>query len=139
MGSFYRKQEEMRLELAGGQWLLVKKHLTFGEVRDSQVRVIKGYRRDGSPDPDYKQLGIAQAVTYLLDWSITDVNDNPIRIRDASYDVVAAALQNMTPEGCNLILDAISAHDGAMSAEREHEKKDRAGNSAPDPTSTSVA
>jgi hypothetical protein len=141
MGSFYRKQEEVRLELPGGEWLLVRKHLTAGEVRDAQAKVIKAgaFKAGERPELDLEHLGIAQAVSYLLDWSITDVNDNPIRIRDQAYPFVAAALRNMTPEGLQVILDAIQAHDGAMTAEREHEKKVRAGASEPAPTSTSAA
>jgi len=141
MGSRYRKQDEMRLELSDGDWLLVRKHLTAGEERDAQARVVKAgtFRQGGQPELDLKQLGIAQAVAYLLDWSITDADDQPIRIRDQAYEFVAAALRNQTPESLREILDVISAHDGAMSAEREHEKKDRAGKRAPDPTSTSVA
>jgi hypothetical protein len=137
MGSFYRKQEEMRLDLPGGDWLLVRKHLTAGEVRGAQIKTIKNQSGD-RPVLDFEQVGIAQAVIYLLDWSITDVNDQPIRIRDAAYDFVAAALRNMTPDGLQTILEAIQAHDAAMTAEREHEKKVRAGTIAPVPISTSV-
>jgi hypothetical protein len=141
MGSRYRKQEEMRLELSGGDWLLVRKHLTAGEERDAQARVIKAgsFRQGEKPELDLEHLGIAQAVSYLIDWSITDADDKPIRIRDQSYAFVAAALRNQTPESLREILDAIQAHDGAMTAEREHEKKDRDGASGRAPTSTSVA
>src|SRR4029453_14560283 len=100
MGSRYRKQEEMRLELSGGDWLLVRKHLTAGEERDAQARVIKAgtFKHGEKPELDLEQLGIAQAAGYLLDWSITDADEKPIRIRDQSYAFVAAALRNQTPE-----------------------------------------
>jgi hypothetical protein len=141
MGSRYRKQEEIRLELSGGDWLLVRKHLTAGEERDAQARVIKAasFKAGEKPEIDLEHLGIAQAVSYLLDWSITDADDKPIRIRDQPYAFVAAALRNQTPESLREILEAIQAHDGAMTAEREHEKKDRDGKSGRAPTSTSVA
>jgi hypothetical protein len=141
MGSRYRKQEEIRLELTGGDWLLVRKHLTAGEERDAHARVIKAgtFKPGEKPELDLEHLGIAQAVSYLIDWSITDADDKPIRIRDQSYAFVAAALKNQTPESLREILDAIQAHDGAMTAEREHEKKVQAGASGPSPTSTSVA
>jgi hypothetical protein len=141
MGSRYRKQEQIRLTLEGGDWLLVRKHLTAGEERDAQARVIKaGTLRPGDrPELDLEHLGIAQAVTYLLDWSITDADDQPIVIRDQPYEFVAAALRGQTPESLREILEAIQAHDGAMTAERAHEKKDRAGATVSDPTSTSAA
>jgi hypothetical protein len=141
MGSRYRKQEEMRLDLSDGDWLLVRKHLTAGEERDALAKIIKAgtFRSGERPELDPKQVGIATAVAYLLDWSITDADDQPIRIRDQAYDFVAAALAGQTPESLREIVDAIQAHDGAMIAERAHEKKDRAGKSASAPTSTSVA
>lgn len=141
MGSRYRKQEDLRIELSGGDWLLVRKHLTAGEERDAQARVIKAgtFKPGERPELDLEHLGIAQAVAYLLDWSITDADDKPIRIRDQSYAFVAAALRNQTPESLREILDAIQAHDGAMMAEREHEKKVPAGGTGSSQTSTSVA
>jgi len=132
MGSRYRKQEEMRLELTGGDWLLVRKHLTAGEERDAQARVIKAgsFKAGGTPELDLEHVGISQAIAYLLDWSITDADDKPIRIRDQPYAFVAAALRNQTPESLREILDAVQAHDAAMTEARDLEKKDRAGASA---------
>jgi hypothetical protein len=140
MGSRYRRQEEHRLDISDGDWLLVRKHLTAGEERDAQARVIKSgsFKQGEKPELDLEHLGISQAVSYLIDWSITDADDKPIRIRDQSYAFVAAALRNQTPESLREILDAIQAHDGAMTAEREIQKKDRAGATAPSLTSTSV-
>ena len=141
MGSRYRKQEEMRLELSGGDWLLVRKHLTAGEERDAQARVIRAgtFKPGEKPELDLEHLGIAQAVSYLIDWSITDADDRPIHIRDQAYAFVFAALRNQTPESLREILEAIQAHDAAMTAEREFQKKDRAGTIARSPTSTSAA
>jgi hypothetical protein len=141
MGSRYRKQEQTRLTLEGGDWLLVRKHLTAGEERDAQARVIKAgtFTPGARPELDLEHLGIAQAVSYLIDWSVTDADDKLIVIRDQPYDFVAAALRGQTPESLKEILDAIQAHDGAMTAERDHEKKDRAGASGRAPTSPSVA
>jgi len=141
MGNRYRKQEEHRIDISDGDWLLVRKHLTAGEERDAQARVIKaGTMKSGEkPELDLEHLGIAQAVSYLIDWSITDAEGQPIRIRDQPYAFVAAALRNQTPESLREILDAIQAHDEAMTKEREHQKKLQGGGSAPSPTSTSVA
>jgi hypothetical protein len=141
MGSRYRKQEEVRLELSGGDWLLVRKHLTAGEEREAHARVIKAgtFVHGSKPELDPEQLGIAQAVSYLLDWSITDADDQPIRIRDQAYGFVAAALKNQTPESLREILEAIQAHDAAMLEAREQEKKDPGGKSGRARTSTSVA
>jgi len=140
MGSRYRKQEEHRITLTDGDWLLVRKHLTAGDEREAYARVIKGgtFHPGEKPGVDPEQLGIAQVVSYLLDWSITDADDKPIRIRDQSYDFIAAALKNQTPESLREIIEAIQTHDAAMTEARDAEKKSRAGLNASDPTFTSV-
>jgi hypothetical protein len=141
MGSRYRRQEEMRIDLSEGDWLLVRKHLTAGEERDAHARVIKAgsFKQGEKPELDLEHLGIAQAVSYLIDWSITDADDKPIRIRDQPYAFVFSALRNQTPESLREILDAVQAHDSAMTAERDLQKKQLAGVSGPSPTFTSVA
>jgi len=138
MGNRYRKPESLRIVLEGGDWLEVKKHLTAGESRHAQAKVLKPTSPGETPIFDLEHLGIAQAVAYLLDWNITDESDRPVRIADQPYDVVAAALKNQSPESLREILAAIEAHDTAMVAERNHEKKVPAGATVPDPTSTSV-
>jgi len=140
MGSRFRKPQEHRLELDGGDWLLVKKYLTAGDERDLYARMYV----DGSITPGEKlrldpvKVGLSQILAYLLDWSITDADDQPIRIRDQSPDFLIAALNDMDGDSFREILSAIQAHDGAMTAEREHEKKTRAGGTASSLTSTSV-
>lgn len=140
MGSRYRKQEEHRIEITGGDWLLVRKHLTAGESRDAQARVIKAgtFKAGERPELDPEHIGIAQAVCYLIDWSITDADGQPIPIRDKPYAFVAAAIRNQTPESAREIIDAIEAHDSAMAAERDHQKKVMSGAPVPSPISTSA-
>jgi len=139
MGSRFRKQEAIRLELDGGDWLLVRKHLTAGEEREAHARLLVGgsFTPGEQPKMDPRQLGIAQAISYLIDWNITDVDDKPISIRDKPYAFLFATLENMTTESLREIIDAIQAHEAAMIAEREHQKKTD-GSSAPDPISTSA-
>jgi hypothetical protein len=134
----YRKQEQHRIELSDGDWLLVRKHLTAGEERSAQANVVKTMKAGESPEIDYERLGFAQVASYLLDWSLKDENDKPIVIRDQPVDFIIAALKNQMPESSKEILDAIQAHDAAMVAEREQEKKRPAGENASSPTSTSV-
>jgi len=137
MGSRYRKPEEMRITLEGGDWLLVRKHLTAGEAREAAARVY-GVGADGKPEINLREAGIATVVAYLIDWSITDANDKPVVIRDQSQEFIAAALVAQTPESVVEIIKVVQAHDAAMIAERAVEKKTRDGANAHDPTSTSV-
>jgi len=140
MGSRFRKPEVMRLELEEGDWLLVRKYLTAGEERGATARVFKdGTMKPGEkPELDYKHLELSQAIAYLLDWSLTDADDRPIVIRDQPYEFVHTVLGNMEAYSLREILNAIQAHDAAMNAEREHQKKVRSGGSVSDPISTSV-
>jgi hypothetical protein len=129
MGSRYRKPEEIRLELERGDWLLVRKHLTAGEEREAYAHLIKEGGKPG--DLDIRHMGIAEVAAYLLDWNITDANDQPVKIRDASYPFIFAALSAMDPEDCLEIVGAISKHDKAMRAEREAQKKILSGEPVP--------
>ena len=137
---FYRSPEETRLTLEGGEWLLVKKHLTAGESRAAQAKLFRtGSKKVGEAlEVDLEQLGVAEAVAYLIDWSITDVEGKPIRIRDQPYEFVAAALNAMDTEPMAEILKAISTHAETMARERESEKKTTGGSTAPSPISTSA-
>jgi len=141
MGARFRKPEEVRIDLEGGDWLLVKKHLTAGEARHAQAKIIKGetFHPGDRPELNLENLEVAQAVEYLLDWNLTDAFDRPIVIRDKGFDMVAAALKAMSSESLREILNAIQAHDAAMEAERAHEKKAATGSPSPDQTSTFVA
>jgi hypothetical protein len=131
MGSFYRKPEEVRLDLGDGEWLLVRKYLTAGEERRTHKRVMKANPESGRFEADLEQLGIAEIIAYLIDWSITDVDDKPIRILDAPYDFVYAALGNMDSEGYKRIVEALKLHVGAMALARDQEKKVPDGVSVP--------
>jgi len=137
MGSRFRKPEEIRLELSGGDWLLVRKHLTAGEEREAYVRLIKDGGNPG--DIDIRKMGIAEVSAYLIDWNLTDADDKPIRVRDADFAFVFAALSAMDPESLVEIVAAISDHDKAMKAAREAQKKILTGDPVPSPTSISVA
>jgi len=140
MSSRFRKPETIRLPLEEGDWLLVRKYLTAGEERGATARVFKdGTMKPGEkPDLDYRHLELSQAIAYLLDWSLTDADDQPIVIRDQPYEFVHAALEAMESFSLREILNAIQAHDAAMTAEREHQKKVRAGGNVSDPISTSA-
>jgi hypothetical protein len=136
----YRAPEEHRLELSGGDYLIVRKHLTAGEARDIQTKIMKVVTTTGKPElvVDPAQVNLSEMVIYLLDWSITK-GGKKVEILDQPYDVVAAALLNQDPESFEEIRDAIDAHDKAMKAEREFQKKMRSGETAPSSTSGSAA
>ena len=134
MGSRYLKDEDLRIPISRGDWLLVRKHLTAGDERDIQVHTVKSSIAGEKPELDLGQLGYSQAAGYLLDWSITDADDKPVVIRDRPYAEVVAKLRAQTPESVAEILEAIQAHDAAMRAERDFQKKITSGENVPSTT-----
>jgi hypothetical protein len=134
-----REPEEVKLELSDGDWLIVKKHLTAGEVRASQVRIIKSMVPGEKVELDPMEVGVTEALAYLLDWSILDSRGNPVMIRQKPEASTRSALLNLDPEKFAEIVDAIKAHDAAMSAAREAEKNVRAGATVSSAISVSAA
>ena len=133
MSSRIRRPETLRLALTRGDWIVVKKHLTAGETRRVFRRMIrKGATGD---EIDSLQVGLSKMVVYLVDWSITDADDQPVIIRGQSEDVVADVLEMLDVESFAEILKAIETHERTMELEREDEKKTATGNSKSDPTS----
>ena len=133
MSSRIRRPETLRLALTRGDWIVVKKHLTAGETRRVFRRMIrKGATGD---EIDSLQVGLSKMVVYLVDWSITDADDQPVIIRGQSEDVVADVLEMLDVESFAEILKAIETHERTMELEREEEKKTGTGSNKSDPTS----
>lgn len=107
----------VRLELTGGDWIRVKERLNVGEQRAAHHRMMI-HGTDGSVKVNPLEVGIAIIVAYLVDWSNADMP-----IRGASVDDVTAILNNLDIDSFSEIRDAIEAHEAAMTAERDQEKK----------------
>lgn len=121
-----RRPETARLEISDGDWLLVKKHLTAGETRAMFGRMLHVLRDGINPT----RARLARAVSYLVDWSITDANGKPVVIADQPEDAVESALDALDFDSFVEICDAIETHMAAMEKERAQEKNARAGESA---------
>ena len=133
MSSRIRRPETLRLALTRGDWIVVKKHLTAGETRRVFRRMIrKGATGD---EIDSLQVGLSKMVVYLVDWSITDADDQPVIIRGQTDDVIADVLEMLDVESFAEILKAIETHERTMELEREDEKKTDPGTNKSDPTS----
>jgi hypothetical protein len=140
MPSRTRVPEEVRIELpTDGDWILVKKYLTWGEARDSEVRLFKAGVKPGELRVDPAQIGATLVVAYLLDWSLTDADGNPILVRRKGEEAILAALRALDQDKGNEIIAAVTKHDAAMTAAIEAEKKDPAGATASSAISASVA
>jgi len=86
---------------------------------------------------DPLQAPLAQAVAYLLDWSLVDPAGTLISIKGLSDEELLAILDQLPPEDCAEITFAIDVHDDAMRAERAEQKKTRDGATRSSATSPS--
>lgn len=123
-----------QLTLSDGRWLLVRRRLSTGERREMYRRTYLVVGDDWRMDPTL--LPRAKVTAYLLDWNITD-DGTPVPIFSKPIEEVDAALDALDPLDFDEIHEAIKAHETKMTAEREAEKKTRAGASAPNPISPS--
>ncbi len=133
-----------RLSISGEDWLLVKDRLTAGE-RDDYLQGTYATRPDGSyiltptgrfiVDPVKSRVGLIAA--FLIDWSLTGPDGQPITIAGQPVAVVEAALRVIDPESQDEIRAAIEAHDQAMAIERAAQKKILSGEPASPSTSPS--
>jgi hypothetical protein len=125
--SRFVRPETEKLDLSGGDWLLVKRRLTAGEQRHAFARMVKRMNVGEQTELDPEGVGLNKIVAYLLDWSLRDGDGELVLIRDQSVSVVEAALLALDPDSFREIYAAISAHEDRQSAAIEDEKKTRDG------------
>jgi hypothetical protein len=114
--------ETRRIEISDGDWILVRKRLTHGETQEAfKRRYLSGV--DGRVQIDPVQIGHAQILAYLVDWSMTTPDGDAIPIRGQGPDFVEGALNSFDDDTVAEILAAIRQHEADMSEAREAEKK----------------
>jgi hypothetical protein len=116
MGRFV-KPETLRLELADGAWVEVKRDLNIWEdkkYRAAGLKRLSGAQDAGTAaiDIDWAEMALARADTYIVDWNFSDDNG-----KSAAYS--AAALRNLSPEAFEELDAAIVKHIEAMSEEKK--------------------
>jgi hypothetical protein len=112
---------EIRLPLTDGDFVVVKEKLNAGETLDLFERM----KNEKTGDMDPLRVAIATAVTYLLDWSLTDDAGRVVVVRDQPGDVVAAVLRGLEYEDFREVVDTIQAHDDRVKAARQEKKRNR--------------
>lgn len=95
------KPQVDKIDLGDGEWIEVRRELTAGEQRKALARSMTVVGMGMSPN--LEQLGKAEVLAYLLDWSIADESGKRIEVSED-------ALDNLHPEAYKLIADAIEAH-----------------------------
>ena len=130
------RPDTVRLPLADGEWIDVKRRLSCGETRDHYARLYKP-GPDGKLITDPWQRGISHVLAYLLDWSAVDADRRPVVIRGLSLDELQRVLDSLDVESFGEILEAIERHEAAQVEARVQEKKRRTGSTAAAPISSS--
>ena len=108
---FIDPTREVRLSLAGDDWIVIRDELSVGQLRD----LSRALRPPGAADPDYAGYPIARVLAYLVRWSFVDASGQPAPIS-------AGALEWMRGSVFTAIGAAIDAHEAA----RDQEKKQTA-------------
>ncbi|HEV8211056.1 MAG TPA: hypothetical protein VGP77_13070 [Vicinamibacterales bacterium] len=129
--------ETRRLPLSDGDWILVKDRLNSGENK-RMVKRGSVMTADGAT-VDLVEAGTAKVLAFLSDWSFKDRQGEPLVIARQPPAVVEAALDLIDPDSYTEILRAIEAHEIAMQAERDAQKKIQPGGNPSSTPSPSLA
>lgn len=122
----------VRIDIGDGDWIEVKKELTFGEHSDSQAALIKEVRADGRVTPDFAMISKAEVLAYLVDWSFMR-GDKKIKIETDQQKL--AAINGLRPADMDIVKAAVTKHIGEMA---EAATKNLNGGSASSTTSPSA-
>jgi hypothetical protein len=120
-----------RLELAEGDWILVKQRLTAGE-RNKHYERQYTITEAGTLAPNVAmRAGLSMILAYLVEWNLTDATSRIAPLRGVPGEdpipIMTAALEQLDPESYDEVLQAIKRHELDMIATREAEKKTRIG------------
>jgi hypothetical protein len=140
--SRFVQPETTLLHLSGGDTITVRKRLTAGEAR---ARTERWTEQVDDPEtggvklvPRLTRAGLATITAYLLDWTLTDDAGHLVELRGIAQADLETIVDNLDGDAFAEIRLAIEAHEDAMRAEREAQKKTD-GPSASSPTSASPA
>ena len=130
-----------RIQISGGDWLLVKDRLNHGEQQDAFARKYVA-NVFGGHAVNLRAQGMEKVTAYVVDWNLTGLDDQVLPLRtegELDLVVMAASLNSIDPESFAEILAAIEMHVTAMDQARAEEKKLQAGATASSATSPSPA
>lgn len=99
--------DTVRLELSGGDWIEVKRQLSYGDIQ-SVASKTRG---------DFTAGELYFVAAALLDWSLVDAQDKHVDIESEPARI--AALKALTPADFAEIDTAISKHFEAVTAEKK--------------------
>lgn len=128
MGSWFVRPEVIRVPLSDGEWITLKKRLTAGESRDAFARMCLQGVEPLTVSP--LQVGLATMLAYLVEWSLTDDDGQPVSLANQPIEIVERYLNLLEPERFEEIREAVLQHERDQVAARAEQKKTRAGATA---------
>jgi|SRR5262245_19293666 len=113
--------ELVRLTLADGEYLDVKRELNAGESRAVWADMVAGGVRPGElANYDPRKVGLTRILAYLQAWSAVDGDGRPVPVSEA-------ALLALSTESFREIANAIDEHEERQERERAEKKRIRVG------------
>jgi hypothetical protein len=135
MGSRFVMPGMVRLPLAGGDYIDIKRRLNVGEERRVFARCVKKMLAGQDAEIDPEQVGKTRIAEFILGWGgpgFVMPDGTPVEFSEA-------ALTDLEPEAYSEIREAIEAHEKADKAQRDSEKNVTGGATASGPTSPSAS
>jgi hypothetical protein len=120
-----------RIELEHGQWMDVKRELTYGETEEMYARMRKQFGPGEMPLLDPTRIGRSRMEAYIVAWSFTDPNGEPVPVSESAF-------ADLSPTVARAMREALEVHEEDVQREQAAEKNDRDGASVSSPTSPSV-
>lgn len=112
--------EVIRLPLADGAFIDVKRELNAGESRAVWADMVVGGVRPGElANYDPRKVGLTRILAYLVGWSATDADGRPIAVSES-------ALLGLTTESFREIANAIDEHEERQERALAEKKRIRA-------------
>lgn len=106
--------ETVRLELSDGDWIEVKKRLTYGEQQRLAGGALRPKLTDGEIDIslDLETHSVLRLSTWLVDWSFCD-------FRGKQVPVSGDAITSLDPDTVEEIEDVLTAHIRTLEEEKK--------------------
>ena len=121
----------VRIDLEHGQWIDVKRELTYGETEDMYASMRKQFGPNEIPLLDPPRIGRARMSAYIVAWSFADANGKPVPVGDSAF-------ADLRPSVAREIREALEQHEEDIQRTQDVEKKDLDGVNVSGPTSPSV-
>ena len=111
MGKYrFVKPEVARLDLSDGDWIDVKRYLTYGEqqrITGSSIGKMRMDQANPEVGVDWEKFSVVRLSTWIVDWSFVDESDKRVR-------VTSDAIRELHPDTIEEIDKVLTSHIEAL-------------------------